>query len=134
MHTNHIAVRTASYHGIDGQADTVQIFGLNYLIKTVTHEDRLLIIDDVFDTGKTIDAIIQEIESRTRRNCPADIRVAVPYYKPTRNQTARTPDYFLHETEQWLKFPHSVEGLTQQEIDENRPELAQILASANPGN
>lgn len=131
IQTNHIAVRTASYHGIDGRADTVQIFGLNYLIKTVTHDDCLLIIDDVFDTGKTIDATIKKIEHRTRRNCPQDIRVAVPYYKPARNQTNRLPDYYLHETEQWLKFPHSLEGLTDAEIAKWRPELAKILAEAH---
>ncbi len=130
VRTDHIAVRTASYHGIDGQADHVQIFGLNYLVKSVTHEDRLLIVDDVFDTGKTIDAIINEIAAKTRRNCPADIRIAVPYFKPKRNRTDRTPDFFLHETEQWLKFPHSLEGLDTTEVQAHRPAIAAILAEA----
>lgn len=132
IQTDHIAVRTASYHGIDGRADEVKIYGLNYLIKNITHDDRLLVVDDVFDTGKTVDALINTISAKTRRNQPHDIRVAVPYFKPSRNLTTRVPDYFLHETDRWLKFPHSVEGLSPEEVREHRPEIAAILAKAEP--
>ena len=128
---DHIAIRTSSYSGIDGRSREVKIFGMNYLIKNVTHEDRLLIVDDVFDTGHTLEAIIDHLKEKARRNTPQDIRVAVPYYKPSRNQTGRLPDYYLHETEQWLKFPHSLEGLTETEIREHRPDLFDILASAS---
>lgn len=58
------------------------------------------------------------------------IGVAVPYYKPSRNLTERVPDYYLYETEKWLKFPHSLEGLSDDEINEHRPELAAILKTA----
>ena len=51
----------------------------------------------------------------------------MPYYKPTRNRTDRAPDYFLHETENWLKYPHSLEGLDDDEIATHRPELYRII-------
>ena len=105
--------------------------GLNYLIKKIQHHDRLLIVDDVFDTGHTIAAVIEHLEQKARRNTPEDIRVAVPYYKPSRNQTERVPDYYLHETEQWIKFPHSLEGLSDEEIRTHRGELHAILAEAH---
>ena len=127
---DHIAIRASSYSGIDSQQREVKIFGMNYLVKNVTHDDRLLIVDDVFDTGRTIDALIRHLSKMARLNTPDDIRVAVPYYKPTRNQTSREPDYFLHNTKQWLKFPHSLEGLTEDEIRQHRPEIAKILATA----
>ena len=127
---DHIAIRTSSYSGIDGRSREVAIYGMNYLIKNVTHEDRLLIVDDVFDTGRTVEALIKHLQEKARRNSPNDIRVAVPYYKPTRNLTGRVPDYYLHETEQWLKFPHSLEGLSKAEVREHRPELFEILATA----
>ncbi len=130
IETNHIAVRTSSYTGIDSQAREVAIYGLNYLVKKITHEDRLLIVDDVFDTGHTIEALINHLRHKARRNTPEDIRVAVPYYKPSRNLTKRDPDYFLHETEQWLKFPHSLEGLTEDEVRTHRPSLFKILQNA----
>ena len=104
---------------------------MSYLIKNVQHQDSLLIVDDVFDTGRSIEAVVAHLSRKARRNTPADIRVAVPYYKPSRNLTDRVPDYYLHETEQWLKFPHSLEGLTVEEISEHRTELAVILAGAN---
>ncbi len=125
--TDHIAIRTSSYSGIDGRSAEIRIHGMNYLIKNVCHEDRLLIVDDVFDTGHTIAAVIAHLREKARLNTPQDIRVAVPYYKPTRNRTDRVPDYYLHETEDWLKYPHSLEGLSVEEIAANRPALYAII-------
>lgn len=128
---DHITVRTASYHDIDQQANTVQVYNLSYLVKKIAADDRLLIVDDVFDTGRSVQAIIDRLAKLTRRNMPQDVRVAVPYYKPSRRQIDREPDFYVHETDAWIKFPHSLEGLTDAEITENRPRLASILASAS---
>ena len=130
VETNHIAIRTSSYHDIDRQAREVQVYSLNYLVKNVSAEDRLLIVDDVFDTGRSIEAIIERLAALTRRNMPEDVRVAVPWYKPSRNVTGRVPDYWLHETERWIKFPHSLEGLDDEEVRRHRPALAAILDEA----
>lgn len=127
VHTDHIAIRTASYSGIDGRSREVKIYGLSYLIKNIEHEDRLLIVDDVFDTGRTIEAVIEQLQKKVRLNMPCDVRIAVPYYKPSRNLTKITPDYYLYETEEWLKYPHSLEGLSKEEIKKNRPEIYAIL-------
>jgi len=127
IHTDHIAIRTSSYSGIDGREPTVRIHGTSYLIKNLQHHDRLLIVDDVFDTGYTIQALVDHLRSKLRRNTPGEIRVAVPYYKPTRNQVGVAPDYHLHETERWIKFPYSLEGLTLDEIAAQRPAIHAIL-------
>ncbi|GGY59013.1 hypoxanthine phosphoribosyltransferase [Bacterioplanes sanyensis] len=133
IETDNIAIRTSSYYpDIDKQAKEVQVFGLNYLVKNVTHEDRLLIVDDVFDSGRSIEAIVNELQRRARLNTPQDIRVAVPYYKPERNKTDRVPDYYLHETSAWLKYPHSLEGLSADEIEAGRPELYDIIKDHLP--
>jgi len=111
VETDHIAIRTSSYHSIDQQAAHVKVYNLSYLIKKISAEDRLLIVDDVYDTGKSIEAIIDALKNATRLNMPEEVKVAV----------------------QWLKFPHSLEGLTLQEVKDNRPELHDILMSAqNP--
>lgn len=127
IETDHIAIRTSSYSGIDGQSHEIRIHGMNYLIKNCTRDDKLLIVDDVFDTGLTIAAVIAHLGEKARLNTPQDIRVAVPYYKPSRNKTDRVPDYYLHQTDQWLKYPHSLEGLTLEEVKTNRPELYKII-------
>lgn len=127
IETDHIAIRTSSYRGIDGHSPEIRIHGMNYLVKNCTRENSLLIVDDVFDTGLTIEAVIAYLQQKARLNTPHDIRVAVPYYKPSRNQTEREPDYYLYETAQWLKYPHSLEGLNVAEVAENRPELYDII-------
>jgi hypoxanthine phosphoribosyltransferase len=127
IETDHIAIRTSSYSGIDGQSAEIRIHGMNYLVSNCNREDRLLIVDDVFDTGLTIDAVIARLRETARLNTPHDIRVAVPYYKPTRSRSSRTPDYYLYETERWLKYPHSLEGLGVDEVAANRPELYAII-------
>lgn len=125
--TDHIAIRTASYSGIDCQAREIRVMGLDYLVDNINCEDRLLIVDDVFDTGRSMAAIIEEIRRRSRRNAPRETRIAVPYYKPSRGQVDLVPDYFLHQTEDWLKYPHSLEGLSRQEIREHRPGIDAII-------
>ncbi len=127
IQTDNIAIRTSSYSNIDNQSREIQIFGLNYLVKNMQHTDRLLLVDDVFDTGRSMEAIIKELHRRMRLNMPEDVRIAVPYYKPSRNQTDRAPDYYVHETADWIKFPHSLEGLSMEEIREKRPAIYEIL-------
>lgn len=130
IHADHIAIRTSSYQGIDQQAKEVRVHGLHYLVKNIQHHDKLLIVDDVFDTGRSIQAIINTLKTKARRNTPSDIRIAVPYYKPERNQTELTPDYVIHETSEWLKYPHSLEGLSTDDIRTHRPNLHRILETA----
>ena len=135
LETDHIAIRTSSYGaGIDLRKTEIRVHGLNYLIKNVRAEDRLLIVDDVFDTGRTIDAVIGSLAERARLNTPFDIRVAVPYFKPSRRQVERIPDYYLHETDAWLMYPHSLEGLSVEEIRDNRSALYEIIKAHIPVN
>ena len=124
IETDHIAIRTSSYDfGIDQRLGGIRVHGLNYLIRNVTAEDKLLMVDDVFDTGGTVDAVIEKLTSLARLNSPSDIRVAVPYYKPSGREVYRVPEYFLEETDAWLMYPHSLEGLSEDEIREYRPAL-----------
>ena len=50
-----IAIRTSYYTGIETVKDDVQVHGLSYVIKKIQSEDRLLIVDDVHDTGISIE-------------------------------------------------------------------------------
>jgi len=127
IHADNIAIRTSSYSGIDKQSRKVKVSGLDYLIKNMQHTDRLLIVDDVFDTGKSVEAIINELRKGLRLNTPEDIRIAVPYYKPERRQVDFEPEFVVHETSDWLKYPHSLEGLNKEEMKEKRPDIYQII-------
>ncbi len=71
--------------------------------------------------------MIEELKKRARDNTPEDIRVAVPWYKPSRNETELVPDYYLRETAEWLVFPHELDALTVDELRAARPEIASIV-------
>ena len=128
--SDNIAIRTSSYRGVGDRSSTVDIYGLSYLLKKMNKDDSVLIVDDVFDTGHTVKAVIDEIRKQARKNAPNDIRIAVPWYKPTANQTDREPDYYIHTTDKWINFPYSVEDLTVEEIKENMPGVYGAIRSA----
>ena len=124
--SDHIAIRTSHYKGIDDRSTEVQVYGLNYIIKQVESDDSLLIVDDVHDTGISIEKIVSDLQSACKKNTP-EIRVATPYFKPSKNKTSRVPDYYLHETDNWLVFPHELDGLSIEEIRANKPEVLDLV-------
>ena len=125
--TDHIAIRTSAYSGIDQQERTVRVYALGYLIDTLNPDDNLLVVDDVFDSGRSIEAFLDELGQRCRHNMPKNVRVATVYYKPSRNRTGLRPDFYIHETEDWLVFPHELNGLTRDEIIRNKPDASIIF-------
>ena len=127
VETDHISVRTSSYFGINQQAKRIRVHGLHYLIENANAGDKLLIVDDVFDSGRSVDALIKQIRMQSRLNTPADIRVACPWYKPAKNAVDFEPDYHIHQSEEWLVFPHELAGLEAAEIAKGKTDLANIL-------
>ncbi len=111
----HTAIKTQSYEGMQRGNSGVEIKGLEHIIDVLEADNRALLIDDVFDTGHTMEAILEQIRRRARRNAP-ELRVATVYYKPLRNETAIQPDYWQVETDDWIVFPHELEGLSDTEL------------------
>ncbi|GGB54895.1 hypoxanthine phosphoribosyltransferase [Shewanella inventionis] len=128
VETDHIAVRTSSYYGIgtDKQDKNIKVHGLHYIIENANASDGLLIVDDVFDSGRSIDALIGKLKKFMRLNVPNDIRIACPYYKPKNTKVDLKPDYFIHSSEDWLVFPHEVSGLDPKEIAEGKSDFKNI--------
>lgn len=127
VETDHIAVRTSSYYGINQQSKTIKVHGLHYIIENANADDGLLIVDDVFDSGRSVEALIKQLNTLSRANMPKDVRVACPYYKPQNNKTTLVPDYYVHESDEWLVFPHEISGLTPDEIINGKTDLANVL-------
>ena len=100
--------------------------GLHYLIENANATDKVLIVDDVFDSGRSIDALIKQLKTLMRNNMPKDVRIACPWFKPKNNKTDIKPDYFVHESEEWLVFPHELSGLTAEEIESGKTDLTNI--------
>jgi len=127
VETDHIAIRTSSYAGIGQRKKEVRVHGLDYLIRNVNQPDSLLIVDDVFDTGLSIEAVIRTLKEKARLNTPHDIRIATPWFKPSNNKTDLEPDYYIHKSEDWLVFPHELQGLDREEMFANKPGLKAIF-------
>ncbi len=119
INSDHFSIRTSSYTSI-GQRTTVKVHGLEYLERHLTSNDKLLLVDDVFDTGLSIDSVMREL-NQFYKDSPPECKVATPYFKPANNETDRVPDFYLYETDKWLVFPHELAGLTDREIIENKP-------------
>ena len=125
--TDHIAIRTSSYSGIGQQDRKIRVHGLEYIVKNINYNDNLLLVDDVYDSGRSAQAVIKTLRSKARRNAPHDIRIAVPWYKPNKNLTGIEPEYYLHVTDEWLVFPHELDGLSEEEIFANKPGLEELI-------
>lgn len=130
--TDHIAIRTSyrgqpSYGELIDNPERIRVHGLQYLFENLDREDKLLIVDDVLSSGYNIEAVVQRLERKCKRNMPDEVRVAVPYYKPSKNLSGRTPDYFLHTTDDWLVLPYELQGLTGEEISQFKPEVRAMI-------
>ncbi|MGB5256187.1 MAG: phosphoribosyltransferase family protein [Woeseiaceae bacterium] len=134
--TDHIALRT-SYSGAPryaqmvSKADSIRVHGMKYLHEKLCSHHSLLIVDDVYSTGSSVKAVISQLARKTRRNMPGDIRIATVWYRPT-EKTLQTPEYYVHETNDWLVLPYELSGFTLDELRENRPESAALLDRLAP--
>jgi hypoxanthine phosphoribosyltransferase len=115
VHVDHIAVRTSSYVAPGSQNSTVRVHGLEYIVDTWNAGDKILMVDDVFESGRSMDAAIKRMRSKMRANMPADIRIAVAFWKPEKNKTDLIPDYVVEETDDWLVFGHEFGDLDGEE-------------------
>lgn len=126
--TDHIAIRTSysgalRYSEMVSKGDQIRVHGLQYLLENLCSHHSMLIVDDVYSTGSSVKAVIDQLARKTRRNLPGDIRIATVWYRPTA-QTLRIPDYYVHETDDWLVLPYELSGQSPEELSRNRPELA----------
>ena len=119
----HIPIKCASYTGIGANAgDVVFTFGED-VFGLMRPGQRVLIVDDVFDTGKTAKAVKARIDATG-----ADMRMACVYWKPAKNRTDLKPDYYVRDVgNDWIVFPHEIEGLSPDEIRRKDPLLTELL-------
>jgi hypoxanthine phosphoribosyltransferase len=134
--TDHIAIRTSytgarNYSQMVSKADAIRVHGLQYLLENLCSHHSMLIIDDVYSTGSSVNAVINQLKRKTRRNLPHDIRIGTVWYRPS-EKTLRKPDYFVHETSDWLVLPYELSGFSIAELHENKPELSDIMDRLEP--
>ncbi len=129
--TDHIAIRTSyqgqpSYSKMVDKADSIRAHGLRYLHERVCEHHSMLIVDDAYSTGSSVNAVIQQLSKKARRNLPHDIRIATVWYRPT-ERTIRPPDFYVHETSDWLILPYEMCGMSIEELRQNKTEIQPVI-------
>ncbi len=133
VETDHISLRTSYqgqpyYHEMANlPVKDIRVHGTKYLVDSLNADGSLLIVDDVFSTGKNIQAVINKLKHRLRRNMPEQVRVATLYQRPSFKALISNLDFVLHQTEDWLVFPYEMSGLTLDEIKQHKPFLVPFL-------
>ena len=113
------------------KADNIRVHGLQYLLENLSSQHSMLIVDDVYSTGSSVNAVLKQLAQKTRRNLPQDIRIATVWYRPS-EKTLRKPEYFIHETTDWLVLPYEMSGFSIEELQANRPEMKDLLERLSP--
>ena len=119
----HIPLKCGSYSAIGCNDSDVAFTHGDAIFSMLRPGMKALVIDDVFDTGKTAAAVKARVEATG-----AEFRIACTYFKPLKNTTSITPDYFTKDvTSDWIVFPHEIDGLSPDEIKTKSPLLAQLM-------
>jgi len=121
------AVVARSYSDV-AKSDQVKVDGWTYSPDYLRVGDKVLLIDDIFDSGKTINHLAQIILDK---GIPRkDLKVAVhdyKYFTDKEEQLPVQPDYWcrkhdvsIHDDVYWIHYmSHELMGLTEKELEEN---------------
>ncbi len=115
----HTTMKSEAYTDID-EVGKVRLDAVQHLIDKINKNnyERMLIVDDINDTGKTLKRIQEEIVKNTN-NTP-EIRIAVLYERSDKEHKIGS-DYVQEYVQNWIVFPHELEGLTKKEVGKLKP-------------
>lgn len=119
--TYHTAVKAESYTGIEKRIEP-KVEHLDPVLGDIKPESKVLVVDDIFDTGSTLKRVMELLAPRVR-----EVRSATLYYKTGKNLTDIEPDYFLRKTENWIVFPHELLDLSPEEIRRKDPYVGDLV-------
>jgi len=135
------SVVSRSYSDIR-QHDKVMVDGWTYSPEHLRAGDKILLIDDIFDSGRTINHLVELL---LEKGIPRkDIKVVVhdyKYFTYHENQLPIQPDYWCRkfeitkpEEDRWIHYmSHELIGLSKEELEEHYfkedPELREVFAA-----
>ncbi|MBT8433354.1 MAG: phosphoribosyltransferase [Gammaproteobacteria bacterium] len=138
VETDHIAIRT-SYRGRDDyfrqleQGNEIRAHGLQYLFENLEADNALLIVDDVYSTGRNIHAVVERLRQKAKLNMAKDVRIAAPYYRANASNSHPAPDYFLEQSSDWLVLPYELTGNSRAELEAHKSWIVPLLDELKPG-
>ncbi|GHT63470.1 phosphoribosyltransferase [Spirochaetia bacterium] len=137
------AVVARSYSDVR-TSDKITVEGWTYAPEHLRIGDKVLLVDDIFDTGQTINHLAEII---LERGIPRkDLKIAVHDYKyffDKPEQLPFQPDYWcrkhdlsVKDEDRWIHYmSHELVGLSESELEANYyaadPELREVLKVIN---
>lgn len=94
-----ILVAAVAFYDDAGQPGAAPTF-FQFPADPLLHGRQVLVVDEVWDTGTTIAAVVDRV--RQAGGVPT---TAVLHYKPTRSQVSIVPDHAVVETAAWVVYP-----------------------------
>jgi hypoxanthine phosphoribosyltransferase len=94
-----ILVAAVAYYDDSGQPGEQPAF-LQFPADPLLHGKRVLIVDEVWDTGTTIEAVVERV-----RLAGGEPTTAVLHFKPQRSKVASVPDHHVVSTDAWVVYP-----------------------------
>jgi len=121
IRTYHTAVKAESYTGIEQRVEPL-IENLDGVLARIAPDTRVLVVDDIFDSGCTLKKVCDLLAPRTR-----NVRIATLYYKDGNSRVDIVPDFYLRKTDRWIVFPHELMDLSAEEIRQKDPFIHDLL-------
>ena len=94
-----ILVAAVEYYDDAGQHGATPTF-FQFPAEALLRGKRVLIVDEVWDSGTTIHAVTQRV-----REAGGEAFTAVLHYKPSHSIVPGRPDVHAVETDQWVVYP-----------------------------
>lgn len=90
------SIRVEFYKGV---AETAKKPVVSQQVSTSVAGKRVLVVDDVADTGESLVTVRQNLVSHGA----SEVKIATLHYKP---RSILRPDFYVRETSAWIVYPH----------------------------
>lgn len=94
-----ILVAAVEYYDDEGKPGPHPTF-LQFPADPLLRGQRVLVVDEVWDSGTTIHAVSERV-----RQAGGEPTTAVLHYKPARSKVPGAPDHFAVTTDRWVVYP-----------------------------
>ncbi|TYT75618.1 phosphoribosyltransferase [Desulfobotulus mexicanus] len=114
---DYATIQARSYKGFFEAEEEVSVENVDAVIRHVKPGIRILVVDDIFDRGRTFLAVRDAIVAALPYP-DVHLSLASLYYKPENTEVCIRPDYFyrIFGPRDWIVLPHELEGLNREEM------------------